>query len=117
MVNYESIFYVFLSSLITFEEIGVPVVVYLIFKYIEEERMKHKISSMYFQATCFMIAILGISSAEIVALVLYLFGWLQVPSDLFALIITSVFFIPVVGIPLSLSYLWVKEWRRCTKSS
>ena len=114
MVEYENVFYAFLSSLITLEEIGVPVTVYLIYKYMEEKKMKHKISSLYFRITCFMIIVLVISSVEIVFLVFYLFGWLQVPLDLFVLAIASMFLFPVITIPISLLLLWVKEWKRCT---
>lgn len=104
-----NLLYVYLSLFLTLEEIGVPVVVYLIYKYLEEKRMKHVSSSTYYKITWFMIAILVLCAIEATLIVFYLIKWLEVNLDILIPLVTIFFLVPVVGFPISLLIIWIME--------
>lgn len=106
-----NLLHIFLSSLLTLEEIGVPVVVYLMYKYVEEKKMKHRVASTYFKVTWFMTTVLTLSAIEAAFIVLYLVEWLKIDHNIFISIITLFFLIPIVTIPISILLVWIKELR------
>lgn len=107
----ENLLNILLNSALLIESICVPILTFLIHRYLDARSLMDKIVNLYRTMVWAMVLIIVLSAVEAFSITLYLLGLLQIDKTSLIYAMGGISLFLIVIMPASLTYYWLKQRR------